>query len=721
VNSISQILAKSCSQVEALLNPRNVVIVGASDTPGSYAMMLSRNLNRYGYPGPIYPINPRREQVWGGRCYASFDELPEKPDHIVVVTPAPTVPDVVRAGAKAGARSVTVMTSGFEEAPNEAGKELGQRLAAVIADTGLAVSGPNCGGNLHAPSKLMTMTDLRRYWVVPGPAALVAQSGGVAMALKRVLDERGVSIGSLVTSGNETGLNSADYIAYYASLRHLRIIVCYVESIRDPEKFLAACHMAREAGKPVVVIKLGVSEGGRAAAMAHTGALAGSIAAFDAVARESGMIRARTLDEAAELIEYCAHAPLPGGKRVGAITFSGALRGLLLDHASEHGLEFPSLAQPTRQRLEALLGVGSIIGNPLDSGFAGLGSTEVYLACVKAMLDDPCVDVLLLQEELMRGPGQDLKEANIRGVNELAGKSGKPVAHFSMISYGLTDYSRTLRSVLGNVPFLHEVEKTMRTVRAVADYAVRSATPEPSVISVAKEKARLDKQLARSSRGATDMALTETASKNMLKVYGVRVPKEGLARSEREAVAHAARVGYPVVAKAVSASLSHKSEVGGVILGLKSGRDVRDAYRTLSSRVAKHRHTLDGVLIARQVSDGLELILGMNRDPDIGPVILFGAGGIDTELTRDVALAALPLDEKRALELIGRTRVSRLIDGYRGRPPLDRGALVHALLALSRLVMDAGKGIRSIDINPFLLKKRGGVALDALVVLAGKD
>jgi acetate---CoA ligase (ADP-forming) len=471
VHDAQSFLTAAQTKVGALLNPRNVVIVGASDAPTSWAMRAFQNLQRYRFPGAVYPVNPRRERVWDMRCYRAFDELPEPPDHVVVVIPAPLVAETLRQAAKAGARSATVFSSGFGESTEPAAKTLSDALNSAIAETGLAVSGPNCMGNIHAPSRLMTLTDERPHRLDGGPVAIVAQSGGLAMAIKRTLEERGILSCSMVTAGNEAGLTTADYIAYYATLPNVRVIVSYLEAVRDPEQLRAACAMARAGGKPVVVVKLGTSPEGREAALLHTGGIAGTIEAFDALAAEAGIIRVRTLDDIVEAVEYLTHAPLPRGANLGGITFSGALRGLLLDGAAANGLSFPALAPETRKRLEAVLGVGTIIGNPLDSGFAGLGSKEVYIECVQAMLDDPSIDILMLQEELPRGPGSERKEANLHAVNALAPRTTKPIVHVTMISHGLTDYSRALREQLPHIGFMQEVDKTLRAVRAIATYA----------------------------------------------------------------------------------------------------------------------------------------------------------------------------------------------------------------------------------------------------------
>src|SRR5438477_12940912 len=285
-------IENSKQKVAALVAPRNAVLVGASDRPGSWAARVWRNLTRYEFPGPIYLVNPRRTELWDRPCYPDFKSLPEPPDHLIVLVPAPNVPELLRSGAAAGARSATVFSSGFGEAGDAESAQHGRQLAAVIAETGLGVSGPNCMGNVCSKSRLVTLTEERPLAVRPGPAALVGQSGGMMIFINSALEERGIFAEYLITSGNEAGLSVPDYIAYFADQPELKVIIVYVEAISDVAKFRAACALARAAGKALVAVKLGQSEGGRSAAMAHTGSLAGSVEAFDALAGELGVIRA---------------------------------------------------------------------------------------------------------------------------------------------------------------------------------------------------------------------------------------------------------------------------------------------------------------------------------------------------------------------------------------------------------------------------------------------
>jgi acyl-CoA synthetase (NDP forming) len=712
-------LEASKRKVAALTAPRNVVLVGASDRAGSWAARVWRNLNRYKFPGPIHLINPRRGEIWDRPCYPDFASLPEAPDHLVVLVPAAGVAETLRGGAAAGARSATVFSAGFGEAFDSAAAALGRELKAVIAETGLAVSGPNCMGNVCAKSRLVTLTEDRPLAVRPGPVALVGQSGGMMIFINAALEERGIFAEYLITSGNEAGLSVPDYVAFFAGEPELKAIIIYVEAIADPEKFAAACRLARSAGKAIVAVKLGQSEAGRTAAMAHTGSLAGSLEVFDALAGELGVIRADTLDDAVEATELMVHTGGPAGRRLGAITLSGAFRGLILDAAEKNQLELPALAPQTLERLNAVLGVGSLVSNPIDGGFGVLTSAESYLASIEAMQADPHLDILLLQEALPREPGSARAESYIAMVEAYAaGGAAKPIAFVTPVSHGQTDYSRALRARAPHVSFLQEANKALRAIAAVARArecerlagttdAMRRPTPDQ-----AQAIARL---VARASNTST--ALDEAESKELLRLYGLRTPAEALVTSPAEALNAADRIGYPVVLKAVSAALTHKSDAGAVALNLASCAELAAEYKAMSARL--QQHALAGMLVCRQVRGGIELVLGLHRDPEMGLVVMAGSGGVLLELVRDVAFCVPAVSPAKARDLIARTRAGQLMNGYRGSGPLDLEAVVAALVGLGNLAVDFKDVVESIDINPFvaLARGEGGLALDALVVL----
>jgi acetyltransferase len=651
--------------------------------------------------------------------------LPEPPDHLVVLVPAPNVADLLHSGAAAGARSATVFSAGFGEAGDPEGRELRHKLAGVIADSGLGVSGPNCMGNVCAKSRLVTLTEDRPLTLSEGPVALVGQSGGVMIFINHALSERGIVAEYLITSGNETGLTVPDYIAFFAGEPELKVIIFYVDAVADVEKFKAACRLARDAGKSLVAVKLGQSDAGREAAMAHTGALAGSIAVFDAVCADVGVIRADTLDDAVEITELLVHTGSLRGRRLGAITLSGAYRGLLLDAADRNGLSFPPLAPETVQKLEKVLSVGSLIGNPIDGGFGVLTSADTYRACIDALQEDPGIDTVLLQEALPREPGSNRAEQYIEMVESYVGTAKKPIAFVTLVSHSQTDYSRALRARVPHVSFLQEANKALRAMAGVVrrselqDVATCSAPSETPPRPEQREAVKMARAAVASATGK--VALNEAVSKQILKAYGIASPPEQLVTSLEGAVEAAQRLGYPVVLKAVSDKLLHKSDAGAVMLGLTDADAVRQAWTQIERNLAQHgfAHTLDGILVGKYVRGGVELALGITRDPEMGLAIMVGSGGVLLELIKDVAFRAPPLTPDKAREMLAQTRAAHLLQGYRGGAVLDAEAVVQALVALGRLATDFGEMIDSVDINPFVVLPlgQGATALDGLIVL----
>jgi acyl-CoA synthetase (NDP forming) len=701
--------------IHAMLHPRNIVLVGATDKPGNYAERIWTNLIKYKYEGGLYPVNSRRETIWGVPCYKDFVSLPDKPDHVLVLVPARFAVQVIRDAAAAGARSATIVTSGFSELQDEDSQKLAAELQKAIRETGMAVTGPNCLGNLSAGEKLFTNIDDRIVTMEAGPVAIAGQSGAIVMAIRQALEDRGVGVGYMVTTGNEAGLETPDLMAYFAADPSIRVIVVYLEGVRNTKVFRAACKAARAAGKPVIALKLGASEGGRAAAMAHTGALAGSIETFDAISTREGVIRVRGLDELIETTECFVHADPPKAARLAAVTLSGGKRGLLLDAFSSAGLNFAPLSRDANDKLAKMLGPGSIVGNPLDAGFAAVVDPSVYMQSIQVMIDDPDTDIVIIDSELPKAP-HEVRERNLRVVNEMAGAASKPVVYISTMSIGFTEFTKGLRKSVPHVAVMQGLDRAVGAIKALIDYAsLRKEVPDVVSSSSASARAMLEKTL-NNAKGA---ALDEVASKKLLKAYGIPVSKEEIALDATGAVRIAKKIGFPVVAKVVSADILHKSDIGGVLLNLGSAAEVRKAFNDITSRVKrlKNKPKLEGILIAQQVKADLELVVGASLDAEMGPVVLFGTGGVDIELMKDVALAGAPLDAVEARELIGRTKAGVKLKGYRGKPALHEASVVKAIVGLSNLMADAGNRIASIDVNPFLINTRTGVAVDGLIVL----
>ncbi len=702
--------------IHAMLHPRNIVLVGATDKPGNYAERIWNNLIKYKFEGGLYPVNSRRETIWGVPCYKDFASLPDKPDHVLVLVPARFAVQVIRDAAAAGARSATIVTSGFSELQDEESQKLAVELQQAIRETGLAVTGPNCLGNLSAGERIFTNIDDRIVTMEAGPVAIAGQSGAIVMAIRQTLEDRGVGVGYMVTTGNEAGLETPDLMSYFAADPSIRVIVVYLEGVRNTKVFREACKAARAAGKPVIALKLGASEGGRAAAMAHTGALAGSIETFDAISTREGVIRVRGLDELIETTECFVHADPPKGNRLAAVTLSGGKRGLLIDAFYSAGLNFAQLSADTSAKLAQMLGPGSIVGNPLDAGFAAVVDPSVYMQSIKIMIDDPDTDIVIIDAELPKAP-HELRERNLRIVNEMAGAASKPVVYISTMSIGFTEFTKALRKSLPNIAVMQGLDRAVGAIKALIEYAsLRKEVPDIVSSSKASARAMLEKTL-KGANGAA--ALDEVASKKLLRAYGIPVSREEIAQTAADAVKIAKKIGFPVVAKVVSADILHKSDIGGVVLNINSAADVRKAFNDITARVKKlkGKPKLEGILIAQQVKAELELVVGASLDAEMGPVVLFGTGGVDIELMKDVALAGAPLDAAEAKALIDRTKAGVKLKGYRGKPALHEASAVKAIVGLSNLMADAGNRIASIDVNPFLINTKLGVAVDGLIVL----
>jgi acetyltransferase len=676
---------------DALLNPRNIVLVGASDRPRHWSGRVFENLKRFGYAGGIYPVNPKRDEIWGIPCYPDVASLPEPPDHVLSFVPAPVTFGVLEDAAAAGARSALVFAGGFGEGGDPEGRARAQRLRAIVEETGLALCGPNCMGNYSAPSRAITLPDDGLERLVEGPTMVIAQSGGMSVALNRILAERGLESSYLVSCGNQLGLGAGDYIRFAADDDRVRVIMLYLEQVVRCDEFIAACEAADAAGKPVVAVKIGGSDAGRAAALAHTGALVGSVDAFDAVAGAAGVVRCDTFEDGVEAIEYLSRCKPPAGPGVGVLTNSGALKSLISESAARAGLNFATLSEETLSRIAEALGPEGMADNPLDSRQTLV--TESYLACAHALAEDASVDVLLVAEEIPSKPGIERKEKNLAALAKWT-KAGTPVpvAMFTPITVAFTDHAKALRATFAHVPLIMEPERTFRVLSRILDAhgrrrrALSASAPTPGA--------------ATSTPEMEAGALNEVQSKALLAAYGIE--------------------GLPVVVKALSADLPHKTEAGAIALDLHDEAAVIAACEDITASVAAAapQARLEGFLVAEQVRGGAELALGIARDAEMGPVVMFGTGGINLELYRDVAFGRPGLNPAEAEAMIDATHAGALLAGFRGAPALDRAAVVAAITGLGRLAADAGARLVAVDINPLIARPegQGAVALDALVI-----
>ena len=701
------------NRIEALFAPRNVVLVGASDK--NWSPRVWDNLHRFGYAGKVYAVNPNRSEMWGARCYASLADLPERPDHLALFVPNEQSLQILEEGGLLGARSASIYAAGFGEGGDPVGRNRAARLRAILDRFQIGATGPNCMGLSVGRSKFCTFPDEHLEPLKPGGVAALTQSGMLGQTFSRGIADAGLDLAYLVSCGNQTGLTFADYIGHLAEDPALKVITCYVESVIDGQRFLAAAKKARDAGKSVVVVKAGGSEEARKATLAHTGSLAGSTEVFDVFAREAGIVRVDALEDMVEAAAFLSRMPRPKGKRVCVMTNSGALKSLMTEAAETYGVELSVLQPETGKRMRETL-ADAELSNPFDT--KRTIRQEEYMGCVRALHDDPNVDLLLLAEEMPREAGIERKVRNLTALNDyVANEATKPVAVFSPLTFHETAYMRELSGQLTAYPWLRDIGKTFRTMASILKSQVPAA---PVAETLAGDRSELiAKWRAKAARLSQPTALNEAESKQLLAAYGITLPRETSALDVEAAVAAANEIGYPVVLKGISAGIPHKSDAGLVFLNLQNEGEVRVAGREAITRCALLDAPLDGLLVAQQVSGGTEMVLGLNDDPEMGHAIMVGMGGIWLELFKDVAFSSPQIDLASARAVIETTRAATLLKGYRGGGARDIDALARAMVGLANLSRELGDVIAEVDINPIVVmpQGRGAIALDGLVVL----
>lgn len=696
-----------------LLDPRSIAVVGASESSRVGANMV-RNLLQAGYRGRIYPVNPRYEQVMGLRCYPSLLDIPDEVEAVVVGIGARYVLPTLREAAQKGVRAAVVATVGFAEAGEE-GAARQCELEELAAQHGMLVCGPNCMGLISFVNRQAMYIGAIPTRLPVGRVGAVCQSGSVAIAL---LQSGRVGFSHLISSGNGAVVEVAEYLAYLVEDPHTDVLLAFIEGFRKPGLFLRVADRARELGKPLIALKVGASRKAAVASLAHTGTLAGSDQVCDAMFRQKGVIRVRDVDEMIEtgvLFSTLARRR-PRGGRVGAVTVSGGQIGMLLDLAEPLGLDFPELTERTRASLAEVLPFVPALSNPLDAW--GTGDVEqAYPACLELLADDDNVDVVLVVEDAPSTEGQPMSSTPMhvaRAAARVAGRTDKPVVFATTVS-GAVDSRVAATLAEAGVPLLLGSRESLGAIAALVRFEATRKRLEQG--GAAEDRAPPASRRPLAIPGP-HRALSEWESMQVLSDYGIPVVPQSLAHSADEAVAAAECLGFPVAVKVCSADLAHKSEVGAVRLGLEDAGGVRRAYGAVLENVSRAAPTaaIEGVLVQRMVS-GVEMIAGLQRDPEFGPVVLVGIGGVLVEVLRDVSLRLAPLTRFDAEAMLGELRGRALLDGYRGQPPADREAIVGVLLALSRLALDWDEQLETVDINPLVVTPGGAFAADALIVL----
>jgi acetyltransferase len=703
----------STRNLDALLSPRSVAVIGATDRPMSVGATLMRNLLAGGFAGPVWPVNPKHDAVAGQRAYADVRALPQAPDLAVVCTPPPTLPGIIEELGARGTRAAAVLTAGVAGATDRRGRSLAERMLRAARPHLLRILGPNCVG-LLVPG-LGLNASFAHTGTAPGPLAFVSQSGALVTAVLDWANSRGIGFSHFISVGDRLDIDLGDLIDYLGSDPATRAILLYVESVKTPRKFLAAARAASR-NKPVIVVKTGRAPEGARAAATHSGVLAGADDVFDAAIRRAGMLRVENLLDLFVAVETLARGPRFDGDRLLIVSNGGGAGVLAADAAALGGARLAELSEATRAKLDAVLPPTWSHANPVD--IVGDAPVERYVETLKVLGDAPEADaVLFIHAPSAIVPAGTIAEACVPVVQQTAkpvlscwlGASAVQDAWRRFAQAGIASYHTPEEAVRA---FLHSV--TYRRNQQQLMQAPPSTGDEP-----APDRGR-GRGVLRAALAAGRQWLTDAQARTLLAAYGIPLVPTRSVASVEEARAAADEIGYPVALKLVSPDISHKSDVRGVALNIESADELRTAAVTMLRRVRQLRPEakLEGFTVQPMVQRprALELLAGVATDPQFGPVIVFGHGGAAVEVVADRAVALPPLNAALARELVSRTRVARLLAGYRDRPPADLDALGRVLVALSQMVIDLPELVE-LDINPLFADEHGVIAIDARVRL----
>ncbi|MDE3105722.1 MAG: acetate--CoA ligase family protein [Acidobacteriota bacterium] len=690
-----------------MLRPRSVAVVGASSTPGSLGASVVQNLDAAQYAGAVYLVNPKRPVLHGRQCLGSVEELPCGVDCAVLAIPASAVVEAARTCGRMGVGSLIVFSAGFAEA-GTAGRAAQQELAAVAREYGMVVEGPNCLGMVnYRDGVALTFVSNKHCAQREGAgAAILSQSGALAAVLAVNMQHHQIPLTYSVSTGNEAVNGVEDFVDYFVADSSTRVLALVVEQFRKPQQFLAAAVRAQQAGKHVVLLHPGSSQAARASAVTHTGAMSGDYAMMQALVRHAGVLQVETMEELVDVTQLLVC--LREMPRAGAAIFteSGAFKALTLDLCERVGLPLPQLSAAAESALREALPAFIPPSNPLDLTAQGLVDPTLYRRTLPSVLEDACFGSVVLAIILTDAQTMELKLPPILDALRTL-RPAKPVV-FAALDEGAPLEARFLTALreLG-VACFPSPERALRALARVTQWQPGRAVVPPAA----------DPALA--GRTLPSGVWTEVASKALLAAAGIRIAAGSLVHTVEQALAAADALGWPVVLKAQSTELPHKTEAGGVMLGIDGEEALRQSWATLQDNVQRYRPglVLEGVLVESMQAQGTELILGARRDADWGIVLVAGFGGVQAELLHDLRLLPSGLTAQAMEQELHQLKQSALLHGFRGSPALDTAAVAEMLVALDVLMTSAPQ-IREIDLNPVVVyaRGRGALALDGLVI-----
>ncbi len=695
-------------KLDPLVKPRSVAVVGATERAGPGRALIEL-LGAIGFSGPVYPVNPNYTTVLNLKCYPTLMELPEAPDIVVFSIRNPLIPAQMQLAVKRGARAAVIYDSGFAELGDE-GAKLQEQIAGLAREAGMPVCGPNCMGILNPPARVTTYKqNVIEPDAIVGNVGIVSQSGSVCIALVSDLRRFGISLA--VSAGNEAVTRTVDYLEYLIDDPNTKVIATFTETVREPERYVAALDRAADAGKPVVAIKVGRSERTQRAITSHTGGLAGSSRVFSELLRAHRAIEVGDLDEMTEVLAVCQGKRWPRGRGISVITGSGGLSELILDNATALGLDLPPLTSAEREEAQRVIGRTSGDGNPFDAW--GNGNYAVNLPHAMSIVEkSERIDAICYCNDTSNDPiiGQPSRVfENVEILTKAASASSKPYYLLSTRS-GVMNRKQIDAMRESGMVVIGGTRQGLCAVDRVGRWSLG--------LKPVRNNRTPREELATLKPGRH--TINEFDAKRMLAGRDIPVTREERVETAEQSVVAANKLGYPVVLKVVSDAIAHKTELGLVAVNLKNEDELRAAFAGLNERLGKldPRPADAAFLVQEFVAGGVEVFAGVSHDPDFGLSLAFGMGGVAIEIIRDFALRMLPLRDGDAEAMIAETRGAALLQSVRGGEAADTESLADCLYALAAFATDNAERLAEIDLNPIkvLPKGRGCVVVDALIV-----
>ncbi len=697
------------ASIHKMLNPQSIAIVGATPRMQYGGRLLAAALQA-GERVRVYPVNPRYEEIQGTMSYPSVSALPEAPDLVCIVVPYHRVLDVLQESREKGAGSAIIISAGFSERGVAERADLQGQLGAFARESGIRLCGPNCLGLANIKDNIWASASSRMSDGLSGPIGMVCQSGASAFGpfLVRAVDS-GIGFSYIVSTGNEADLDFADFARYLLDDDATRVIAGFVEGFKDARKFMEMAERAAERGKPIILIKIGRSSLGANAAQSHTASLSGDDARYEAMFKQYGIIRVSDYDAFLEVAQLLAYTPTPGKPGLGVVSHSGGISSLTADMCGHAGLDLPQLSQGALDTINDVLKGFGWAANPAD--VTGFANSESFPQIMDAIINEPDVGTLVVASA-----GADPQAEQ---VIHLRNQQEKGVAFLWTGSRGATAGLDKLKAA--HIPVFYLPASLAGALKQRLDYHTWREQCLADGFAQAPAATASQQQTVARLRDLGRQALSESESKELIAAWGVPVSREQRTGSAEEAVSAAERIGYPVAVKVDSPDILHKTEAGVLRLGLQdAAAQVQAAYADVMANAASHAPdaAISGVLVQEMVVGGVEVIVGVSYDEQIGPMLLFGTGGVLVEVYNDVTLRCCPITRSEAHAMISEVKGARLLKGFRGSPPADIDALADTLVHVSHLAVNLEGQVTELDINPLLVLPAGqGVkAVDALVV-----